>query len=158
VGSLFDTIAGLPVHALVVHAAVVLIPLGALGAILMAVWARFSRRFGPLVVIVAGVGAASAFVSKESGEQLAARVGLPEQHADLGHLLPLVAGGLFLVVLVFWLVDRGIPANKPRPLWLTVLGVVLVLAALAAMFLTFRVGHTGAEAAWSAVIENTKPG
>ena len=156
-GSLLDTVAGLPVHALVVHAAVVLVPMGALGAILMAVWTRFSRRFGPLVVIVAGVAAASAFIAKESGEQLAARVGTPEQHAELGQQLPIAAAVLFLVVLAFWLFDRGIPANRPRPLWLTLLGVVMVLVSLATLFLTLRVGHTGAEAVWSAVIENTKP-
>lgn len=154
-GSLFDTIAGLPVHALVVHAAVVLIPLGALGSILMAVRTSFSRRFGSLVVIVAGVAAASAVASKESGEQFALRVGTPEQHAELGNLLPLIAGVLFLMVLTFWLFDRGIPANKSRPTWLTILGVVMILVSLLAIFWTIRVGHTGAEAAWSAIIENT---
>ncbi len=156
--SLFDTVAGLPVHALVVHAAVVLVPLGALGAILMAFRSSFSRRFGALVVLVSGVAAASTFVARESGEQLAKRVGTPEPHADLGQWLPFIAGGLFVLVLVFWLFDRGIPANRPRPIWLTVLGIVLVVASLAALFWTIRVGHTGAEATWSAIIENTKPG
>lgn len=157
-GSLLDTVFGLPVHALVVHAAVVLVPLAALGAILMALRPSFSRRFGTLVVIAAAVAAAASFVAKESGEQLAARVGNPEEHADLGELMPLVAGGLFLVVLVFWLFDRGIPANKFRPLWLKVLGAVMILASLGALYWTIRVGHTGAVATWSAVIENTKPG
>ena len=157
-GSLFDTIFGLPVHALVVHAAVVFVPLAALGAILMALRPSFSRRFGTLEVIVAAVAAASSFVAKESGEQLAARVGTPEQHAELGAVMPLVAGGLFLLVLVFWLFDRGIPANKFRPVWLRVLGVIMILASLVALYWTIRVGHTGAVAAWSAIIENTKPG
>jgi hypothetical protein len=157
-GSLFDTIAGLPVHALVVHATVVLIPLGALGAILMALRSSFSRRFGSLVVIVAGVGAASAYVAKESGDKLAQRVGTPEVHSDLGHQMPIIAGVLFVIVLAFWLVDRGIPANKSRPVWLTILGVVMIVVSLFALFWTIRVGHTGAEAVWSAVIENTNPG
>jgi len=158
VGSLFDTFAGLPVHALVVHAAVVLVPLGAIGAILMAVRSSFSRRFGTLVVIVAGVAAASTVVAKESGEQFALRVGTPEPHAELGNLMPLIAGALFLIVLAFWLFDRGIPANKSRPTWLTVLGVVMILVSLLALFWTVRVGHTGAQSAWTAIIENTNPG
>jgi hypothetical protein len=83
-GSLFDTIGGLPVHSLVVHAVVVLVPLVALGAILMAFWPSFSRRFGTLIVVVAAGAAAATVVAKESGEQLAGRVGSPEPHVDLG--------------------------------------------------------------------------
>ena len=155
--SLLDTVAGLPVHPLVVHAAVVLVPLAALGAILMAFWRSFSRRFGVIVVITAGVGAVASFVAKESGEQLAARVGEPEQHAELGDVLPLIAFALFVIVVVFWLFDRGVPANRTRPAWLIALAVVMVAAAAVAMFWTIRTGHTGAEATWSAIVENTRP-
>lgn len=155
--SLLDTVAGLPVHPLVVHAAVVLVPLAALGSVLMVFWRSFSRRFGVLVVIAAGVGAAVSFIAKESGEQLAARVGEPEQHAELGEVLPLIAAALFVIVLVFWLFDRGVPANRTRPGWLIALALLLVVAAAAAVFWTVRTGHTGAEASWSAIIENTRP-
>jgi len=156
-GSLLDTVAGLPVHSLVVHAVVVLVPLVALGAILMAVWPSFSRRFGTLIVIVGGGAAAASLVAKESGEQLALRVGTPLPHADLGNLMPLFAGALFVVLLVFWLFDRGIPMNRPRPGWLVALAVVLVIVALAAMAWTFRVGHSGSEAVWKPIIANTTP-
>lgn len=156
-GSLLDTVAGLPVHSLVVHAVVVLVPLVALGAILMAVWPSFSRRFGTLIVIVGGGAAAASLVAKESGEQLALRVGTPLPHADLGKLMPLFAGALFVVLLVFWLFDRGIPMNRPRPGWLVALAVVLVIVALAAMAWTFRVGHSGSEAVWKPIIANTTP-
>ena len=150
-----DTIFGLPVHALVVHGAVVLIPLGALGAILMALRPTFSRRFGTLVVVVVGLGAGSAFAAKYSGLQLAKRVGTPAQHAELGNVLPYIATGLFLLVLVFWLFDRGIPANKYRPYWLIILAIVLVLASCFAIYWTVRVGHSGTTAVWGSVIENT---
>jgi len=157
VDSYLDTIFGLPVHALVVHGAVVLIPLAAVGAILMAVRPAFSRRFGTLVVILAGAGAFSAVIAKESGEQLAKRVGTPTQHADLGQVLPWIAVGLFVLVLVFWLFDRGIPANKYRPMWLVILAMVIVLASCLAIFWTVRVGHTGSQAVWTSVIEKTNP-
>lgn len=155
--SLFDTVAGLPVHPLVVHAAVVIVPLAALGAIVMAFWRSFSRRFGVIVVIAAGVGAVASFVAKESGEQLAERVGEPEQHAELGDVLPLIALALFVVLLVFWLFDRGVPENRARPAWLIGLAVLMVIIAAVAVFWTVRTGHTGAEATWSAIIENTRP-
>lgn len=121
----------------------------------MAFSARFSRRFGVIVVILAGLAAGAALVAKESGEQLAARVGEPEQHAELGDVLPLIAAVFFVVLLVFWLFDRGIPMNRSRPVWLIALAVALVVVSLVAIGWTIRVGHTGAEAAWSDVIQST---
>lgn len=153
--SLLDTIAGLPVHPLVVHAAVVLIPLAAVGGIIMAFSATVSRRFGVVVVILAALGAGAAVVSRLSGEQLALRVGEPEQHAELGELMPIIAAVFVVVLLVFWLFDRGIPMNRARPAWLIALAVLLVVVSLVAIGWTIRVGHTGAEATWSAIIDNT---
>lgn len=143
-----DTVAGLPVHPLVVHAAVVLVPLAALGAIIIAFVRAASRRFGILVVIAAGAGAVASLLAKESGEQLAARVGMPQEHADLGDTMPIIAAALFVVVLVFWLVDRGVPMNRRRPIWLSALAVVQVLVAALAIYWMLRVGHSGAEAVW----------
>lgn len=157
VDGLLDTVAGLPMHPLIVHGAVVLVPLAALGLMLMAVRPSFSRRFGVLIVIVAGVAAVTAFAAKLSGEELAERVGTPAIHAELGNVLPLIALGLFVLGLVFWLVDRGIPGNKPRPGWLVVFAIVLVLAAALAIFWTIRVGHSGAEVTWGGVVERTDP-
>ena len=109
---ILDSVAGLPMHPLIVHGAVVLVPLAALGLMLMAVRPAFSRRFGVLVVIVAGAGAVASVAAKLSGEELAERVGTPEVHAELGDVMPLVALGLFVLGLVFWLVDRGIPEQQ----------------------------------------------
>jgi uncharacterized membrane protein len=155
VDGILDSVAGLPMHPLIVHAAVVLVPLAALGLILMAVRPSFSRRFGVIVVIVAAAGALAAVAAKLSGEELAERIGTPEVHAELGDLLPLVAGGLFLLGLVFWLVDRGIPGNKPRPVWLVLYAILLIAASAFAIYWTIRVGHSGAEVTWSTVIEDT---
>ena len=67
---MFDTVAGLPVHALVVHAVVVLLPLAALAT---AVWAFRSSdppRVGYAVVAADAVVTALAFVARFSGEAL----------------------------------------------------------------------------------------
>jgi protein-S-isoprenylcysteine O-methyltransferase Ste14 len=142
-------------HPLIVHGAVVLVPLAALGLMIMAVRPSFSRRFGVLVVIVAGAGALASVAAKLSGEELAERVGTPEAHAELGDVMPLVVLGLFVLGLAFWLVDRGIPGNKPRPGWLVVYAILLFLASAFAIYWTIRVGHSGAEATWSGVVERT---
>ena len=64
-GGPFDLIFNLPVHPLVVHSAVVLVPLVAFAALAMSYWPSFSRKYGGPVLIlavevegVAGVGAA----------------------------------------------------------------------------------------------------
>jgi uncharacterized membrane protein len=148
-----DTIAGLPVHPLVVHAVVVLLPLSAIGAILMAVRPAISRRFGILAVLFAWAGAIGAFVARESGEQLAERVGTPQPHADQGSLLLFAAAGFAVLLLVFWLFDRGIPSNRTRPTWLVLVAVLVVVAALAVLGWTIVVGHSGAVATWSSVVQ-----
>jgi drug/metabolite transporter (DMT)-like permease len=150
--SLFDTVGGLPVHALVVHAVVVLVPIGALGAILIVLRRSLSRRYASLVVIALAIGAGGAVVAKQSGEQLAKLVAPPPTHVDLGSVMPLIAIGLFLIVMVFWLFDRGIPMNRPRPTWLKVFGVVVILAALFATFWVVQVGHTGSEGVWTTIL------
>lgn len=156
---MLDTVFGLPVHSLVVHAAVVLLPLAALGALIMGFSARFSRRFGPLVVAVAAAGVVAAFISRASGEELAERVGNPEVHAQVGNLLPFIALGMLVVLLALWLLDRGLPGARPqRSLGIQVLGIVVIAAALITAGWTVRTGHTGAEAVWQAIVDNTTPG
>ena len=150
-----DTVFGLPVHALVVHSVVVLLPLCAIGAIFMACWPRFSRRFAPLVVLFAFACVGLSLISKESGEALAARVGLPQVHSELGDKMPLIAFAFFVVLLVFWLVDRGIPGNRHRPVWLRFLAVLLIMLAVFATYWVIRVGHSGAEATWLFKISQT---
>lgn len=155
---MLDTVFGLPVHSLVVHAAVVLLPLAALGALIMGFSARFSRRFGPLVVAVAAAGVVAAFISRASGEELAERVGNPEVHAQVGNLLPFIALGMLVVLLALWLLDRGLPGARPqRSLGIQVLGIIVIAAALITAGWTVRTGHTGAEAVWQAIVDNTTP-
>ena len=151
----FDTIGGLPVHALVVHASVVLLPLTGLGALLIALKPAWSRRFGIIVVLVGLLALISTVVAKESGEQLAVRVGLPEPHANLGDRLPLFAAILFVLVTILWLVDRGIPGNRSRPVWVMVLAVLVVIASIVTVWWTFRVGDSGARAVWEPILQRS---
>lgn len=147
----FGMAAGLPLHPLVVHAVVVLVPVAAIGAIVMAIWPRISRRVGSVFVLASAVGAGAAFVAKASGEAFTEVRGEPKAHAELGETLPLIALALFVAMLVFWLFDRGIPGNRPRPVWMRLFAVVLVGIAIVAIAWTIRTGHSGAEAVWGAV-------
>lgn len=146
-----ETINGIPLHPLLVHVIVVLLPLSCAGAVIMAFSRRFSRRFGPLVVAVAVLGILGSFAAKFSGEDLARSIRTPAEHADFGSTLPWLVLLYAALLLAFWLFDRGIPMNRPRPWWVITLGVLTLMSALVAMYWTVRTGNSGAQLAWSLV-------
>lgn len=142
---IFATFGDLPLHPLVVHFAVVILPLSALGLIAIIVIPKWRAALGWLVLAGLAVGAVAAFIAKQSGEALAGYVGLPQEHADYGDVLPLVAVLLFLCAVAWFFVTRKQTGRS-------VVGIILAIAsialAIAATILTIVVGHTGAQAAW----------
>lgn len=146
---MLDSIFGLPTHVLVVHAAVVLVPLAAIGAVIMAIWPKFSVRFGPAVVVIAAVGVVVSILARQSGQSLALLRGVSAEHHDSGSLMPLFALGLFAVVLALWLIDRR--GARRRALGTQILAVVVVAVAIIATGWTIRTGHTGAEMVWQGI-------
>jgi hypothetical protein len=97
-----EFVTGLPVHALVVHFVVVLLPLAVLGAVVVALWPAARKRYGWLVVAVAAVGTALVQVAVDSGDNLKARVGTTpeiEEHERLGDQMLWWALPLFVTVL-----------------------------------------------------------
>ncbi len=147
---MFDLIDGIPVHPLVVHAIVVLLPLATLGTLAVAVRARWRLRYGPLVVAAAAVATILCPVATSSGEQLEQRVGDPGSHAALGEQLVWFALALTIVssalLLLEWRSSRA--AAPQRRTLITVVAGVAVLAALASTVQVYRVGESGARAAW----------
>lgn len=158
-GGPFDLILGIPVHPLVVHAVVVLVPLAATGLIVMALWPKFSRQYGWLVLLAAAGGAVSSFVAKEAGEALADRIGAPGfNHQALGSRLPLFALALLLVAIARWAMDRArAPGDATRQRGRMLVAVLAVLIAGASIFWVIRVGHTGAQSVWSGVAAMSAP-
>ena len=139
----FDLILGLPVHPLVVHFAIVLLILGALGIIVIVLVPRWRGALGWVSLALIAVGGLASWVAKESGEQLAARVGLPQEHAEWGDRLPIVAFAFFVVAVGWYLWQRN-----SRGVGVTMLGIVGIVLAVATIALTTVVGHSGAVAVW----------
>lgn len=181
---IFDTIAGLPVHPLVVHVAVIMLPLSAVAFIALVVVRRWRGTFGWLTVAGLVVGAGAALAAKESGEALAQRVGTPAQHASYGTILP-VLGFLLAVVALGWFVlqrraasavaARAADASKGQRGGassvagagavsggdsgaVTTLGWLGALLAVGVLIMTVLVGHSGAEAVWGGRIAATNAG
>jgi uncharacterized membrane protein len=146
-----DTIFGLPMHPLIVHATVVLVPTAALLVAVAAVYPRFRSWVGPVPALAALLACVLVPLSTGSGEELEERVvetSLIEDHAELGEtllwfVLPLAA----VAVVGYWLHRRG---SAGRGL-VTAVAVGAVLLAGATLVDVGLIGHSGAKASWTDV-------
>lgn len=155
---MFDLINGTPVHPLVVHAVVVLLPLTILGTVAIAAKPDWRLRYGHLVVAVGVLSLVFIPIATSSGEALQERVGNPGEHAELGGQLIWFAIPLVALAAALWWLERRKAAGRPAigfsalPRVVTVLAVV---AALAAGVQVYRVGDSGAKAAWSGKVSSS---
>lgn len=145
----FDTVTGLPLHPLVVHLTVVLLPLSAVAMILLVLVPRLRVRYASITAVLAIVGGVSALVAKESGEALAHRVGEPGQHAQYGDWLGAAGPGFALLVAAWYLAQRMSRSRETGAGAVLALGVVTAAAAVAVIVLTVLAGHSGAERVWA---------
>jgi len=153
-GGPFDLIMGLPVHPLVVHSAVVLIPLVAFSALAMSYWPSFSRKYGKPILILAVIAQISLFVAKASGEPFEERLGKEvERHAELGEIAPLTFIPLLALLFIRWRMDRsGATVGSPRVR--RMVSILLALAAILALVYIYLTGHSGAESVWGWLAKN----
>lgn len=101
------TVDGIPAHPLVVHAVLVLLPLAAVGGLVIALRAAWRRRFGYVVLALTVVAVAAVPLATTTGEELQTALALPDnqliqKHANLGdELLPFaLAFGIAVLLLV----------------------------------------------------------
>ena len=151
------TVFGLPLHPLIVHATVVIVPTAALAVLLATFWPRFRRwaSWGPLALALLSVVLVPITSSTgESLEHTLPRSELIQQHAHLGdQLLPWVIVLAVGAVGLSWPLIARLRSSLPTlPRWLTVLVVVIVMVgAVGTLVQVLRIGHSGATAAWSDV-------
>lgn len=143
----------MPAHPLFVHVPIVLIPLTAIGAILVAAWPWFRRNVGWVVVGVGAVAMVTTWLAKESGERLSELVDESDalqRHETFGQLLLIVSLPMFALLVVYLaaeLVQRRAGQSVPSGLAI-VLAALLVLSSLVALVQVTIVGHSGAQAVW----------
>jgi Predicted membrane protein (DUF2231) len=147
-------ILGIPLHPLVVHAAVVLVPLAALGTLIVAFWPQALRRFGWVLTFLSAGGLVGAILARESGEELFESMGEEasstlDRHMTLGNWVFVPTLVMTVALLAMMLLTWRRQADE-RPGWLYwVSAVVATLAALASLVLVIMVGHSGATAVWT---------
>lgn len=151
---MFDSFMGLPLHVLVLHFAVVLIPLGATATIAVMVRQDWRTRYSAFVAAgnVALLGLA--FVTVRAGLALQhhldpTRQSVPtHDHEAYGKALLWIVLALAVVSVVTALAAR---APHFAPTALTGLAAVVAVLAVISAGITVITGHTGSESHWSAL-------
>jgi hypothetical protein len=151
----FETINGMPAHVLMVHAAVVFVPLLALGAVVFTVWPAVRHRIDWAVALLAVVAPLSALFSMISGNafyEMREADGTPKEfldqigeHASYGQRTFFFSLGLAVVTgVLLWLSRR---AGTPKAATIG-LGVAAVVLALATGYFVVMTGDSGASMNW----------
>jgi uncharacterized membrane protein len=153
----FDQINGLPVHALVLHAAIIFIPLLALGAIAYALVARWRPKIGWAVAGLAVIAPITTLVTRLSGEELYDRLvaqGLKgkgkeilDDHMSFGNTTWWLSLALGVVTLVMVVLTLRRPGAVPKAVEIG-LSVVMVVLAVLSGYYVYRTGDAGATAVW----------
>ena len=151
----FEIFLGIPLHPLLVHFAVVFVPLLVIAALVYALVPRLRQRVGWLLVGLAVIAPLCALASKLSGDAFRARLarrhasaGLLSQidgHRQLGTILVWVVAALGVVALLLALLPA---ARQGKAVSLTLV-VLTVGLSLASAYYVFRTGDTGAHIAWN---------
>lgn len=153
---------GLPAHPLVVHAAVVLVPLAALALIAVGWNERWRHRYYLPIMLVSLAGAAGSFLAQQTGGSLkrtlreaGKRVGNHPQQGQTAFLLAVLLAALCIALYIHdehgdWLRARlGIGDRYRFPIdeniLLYAIAVPVAGLAIATMILA---GHSGATLVW----------
>ncbi|MEO6942723.1 MAG: hypothetical protein ABI238_03450 [Terrimesophilobacter sp.] len=145
---------GLPIHVLLVHLVVIIVPLAALAMMLSAFWPAARRRLGFLPPLIALIALIAVPFTTSAGEWLQARLvptPLIEKHVALGPMLLPWVVAMFVVASVLWLWYFLAPSGPP---WLRVTAVIVIdaaaiVTAVGSVVTIILIGESGAAAVWT---------
>ncbi len=149
-------LASLPLHPLLVHIPVVLVPLLFAATIAITVRRSWFDKLAITTALVAVVAAFGTLLASQSGEDLqeqATRTAKVSQHVELGDQAKVITAGFLLMLFVWVALDWWFARMATRPPQAGVLlkgrmVLSLVLGAFASTWV-FRAGHSGADATWT---------
>jgi len=156
---MFDTFMGLPLHVLVLHFTVVLVPISAIATAAVFMSRRWCEAYAGRLVVVNLAMLALTFVTVRAGLALQDRYrGIGDNtvphndHEELGKILLWIMVALAAATVVAWLATRR--AEIPEPAGLS-LGMVIASLAVASIVVTILAGHTGSKSHWEDFVKNT---
>jgi len=153
-----STFNGLPAHILLNHFVVVLGPLAAILAIVCALWPAARRRLIWLVLVLAVITLILTPLTTSAGRWLASRVGPSPAlttHEQLGDTLIYMVAALVAALTLLTAVHiRQARGRTVKFALHTVVLVLVIAAAVATLVQTYRIGDSGARAAWGNLASN----
>lgn len=153
---MFDQFMDLPLHALVLHLSVILLPISAVVTALVAVRPYWREDHAGKVALLNVAMLALTFVTVRSGYALQEKLDPTKQavpsndHEKFGERLLWVMVALTVVAVIAWAVSR---TDHLPPIALTSVGVLVALLALGALGLAIVTGHTGSDSHWGGLYE-----
>jgi hypothetical protein len=153
----FDLFFGLPLHPLVVHGVVVLVPIFAFYTAYRAIKNRPIQRNALLLGVLLLLISVS---SRLSGEALASRIGYESieesGHLNAGNIYPLMVLGFLILVFIY---NRSVQRRRNSKWWFAPLAKgLLVIASVGILLFTLWTGHTGAKSHWQGIKDYTEYG
>jgi hypothetical protein len=147
------TISGLPAHALLVHAIVVLAPLVAILEIFCGFWPAARQRLVWLVVAFAAVNLVLTPLTTDAGEWLLSQrssvSAVLQTHAERGNWMIYFSVALFVVAVALavmhWLDGRS---DRRRTVANVVVAIVALLVGVSSIITVVRIGDSGAHSVW----------
>jgi hypothetical protein len=147
------TITGIPAHALLVHAIVVLAPMVALLEILCAFWPAARRRLVWLVLALAAGTLVLTPLTTSAGDWWSNQQQQPSDilitHANRGQWMIAFSAALLVVAIALavlhWLEGRS---DKKRTAATIVVAIVALVVGVSSIVGVVRIGDAGAEAVW----------
>jgi hypothetical protein len=138
---------GIPLHPLVVHAAVIFGPVAALVSLIHAISAKWRVRLETPAALLAIVASGAVFTAWFTGRNFLSnrpelkQLALVHTHQHRANILALVTIAYVVLAIAAW-VTRAQPAGR-------IARVLLSIASIAVLGLVVAVGDAGARAVWS---------
>jgi hypothetical protein len=158
---------GLPAHPLFLHVPVILIPVAAVGALVLAAWPRLFARHGLWIGLVAVLALGATNLTMGAGQQLRTDLHMDGSEliashahaADTLRLLLIVFTALLLVAVAVFRtpgprvtgvgpIDVALAAVRSRIALGVALRVILGVLAVASVYSVFHTGDLGSKAVW----------
>jgi cytochrome bd-type quinol oxidase subunit 2 len=151
------SIFGLPAHPLVVHLAVVLVPITALAVIVAAVRPSFRRRYHVHLFALSVVGLLATFAARKTGEEMFKWMNQDPpvaHHRDLANVATVLT---FLFVLatgaMTWIERRSSTGDGSKRTATMVTSAVAAVVGLLVIVWVARTGHEGARLTWQVTVQ-----
>ena len=148
----------IPLHPLLVHAAVVLLPLAAAATIALIFFPSLRTLSNKILLLGFSIlGTLSTALAKETGELLSIELGYPNEHASLGENAYL-ASLLFTIILFTWLILdlERLSHVKFIKIFRNIASAVLSVSSTLLVVSVFLAGHSGAATTWENRLGSTE--